>query len=255
MIYVFQRMLLLGILATGTLQAHFQTVIPSHNHIDHGSQQLHVDYRFMHPFEQTCMTMEKPTKAGLFLKENDIDVTNQLKSVKQDGCMAWALDTEIKRPGDYLLYVDPVPYFEPAEGKYIRHLTKTVVSAFGKEEGWDDLIGLKAEIKPLTRPYGLWEGNSFRGQVLYKGQPLSDVMVEVEFYNADSAKKAPYDSMITQVVKTDSQGIFEYVMPFAGWWGFAALIDDDVTITHPKDGKAYPVELGALIWVQTLPKP
>ena len=37
-------------------------------------------------------------------------------------------------------------------------------------------------------------------------------------------------------------------MPVSGWWGFAALIDDDETIE--KDGKKYPVELGAVIWVE-----
>jgi hypothetical protein len=29
--------------------------------------------------------------------------------------------------------------------------------------------------------------------------------------------------MITQVVKADANGVFTYGVPFAGWWGFAAL--------------------------------
>ena len=54
---------------------------------------------------------------------------------------------------------------------------------------------------------------------------------------------------MTQVVNTNEQGEFSFVMPLEGWWGFAALIDDDQKIKH--EGKEYPVELGAVIWVQT----
>ena len=45
------------------------------------------------------------------------------------------------------------------------------------------------------------------------------------------------------------EGEFSFAMPLEGWWGFAALIDDDQKIKH--EGKEYPVELGAVIWVQT----
>jgi len=37
------------------------------------------------------------------------------------------------------------------------------------EEGWDQPLGLKAEILPLTRPYGLWAGNTFCGKALFNG--------------------------------------------------------------------------------------
>jgi len=72
--------------------------------------------------------------------------------------------------------------------------------------------------------------------------------IEVEFYNSGKKVKAPTDAHITQVVKADGNGVFSYAMPYAGWWAFAALIDDDVKIK--KDGKQYPVELGGLIWVK-----
>lgn len=57
--------------------------------------------------------------------------------------------------------MEPKPYFEPAEDCYIIHYTKTVVSAFGLE-GWDRELGLKTEIVPLTRPFGLYAGNVFQ---------------------------------------------------------------------------------------------
>ena len=61
--------------------------------------------------------------------------------------------------------------------------------------------------------------------------------------------KPPAEPYITQVIKADKNGVFTYAMPKAGWWGFAALNTADYTIK--KDGKDYPVEIGAVIWVKT----
>ncbi|MDD2468761.1 MAG: DUF4198 domain-containing protein, partial [Desulfobulbus sp.] len=77
--------------------------------------------------------------------------------------------------------------------------------------------------------------------------------VEIEYLNEskDNPKKVlpPSDPFITQVVKTDANGIFTYAMPRAGWWGFAALSTADWTLKH--DGADKPVELGAVMWVHT----
>lgn len=238
-------------LSANLAMGHFLTVVPESDHAQEQSKKMTVEYMFMHPFEQTYMEMVKPRKAGVFLKGKDTDVTGALKSKKYDGFQGWTLEHTFARPGDYLFYVDPVPYFESAEGKFIRHQTKVTVSAFGQEEGWDERVGLKAEILPLTRPYGLWAGNTFSGQILMSGKPVPNAEIEVEYYNEGSKVKAPHDSMITQVIKADSNGVFNYSMPYKGWWGFAALMEDDKKVKNPKDGKMYPVELGAVFWVKT----
>ena len=36
-----------------------------------------------------------------------------------------------------MFYMEPKPYWEPAEDCFIIHYTKTVVTAFGDDEGWD----------------------------------------------------------------------------------------------------------------------
>ena len=59
----------------------------------------------------------------------------------------------------------------------------------------------------------------------------------------------PSDPFITQVIKTDADGLFTYAMPRAGWWGFAALTTADWSIK--KDGIDKPVEIGAVYWVHT----
>jgi cobalt/nickel transport protein len=106
------------------------------------------------------------------------------------------------------------------------------------------------EIEPLVRPYGLWTGNIFRGIVKRNFQPVPFAEIEVEYYNVDRATHVPAAPYVTQVIKADSQGVFSYVMPKAGWWCFAALVDGDKKMKNPS-GEMVDVELGGLIWVQT----
>ncbi len=235
------------ILLTTVLNAHFQVILPE-NDIVTSTKTQKIQLNFMHPFEQTQMRMKKPNAFGYFLDGKKVDLTNKLQSIKLDNFQAWSYEQKFKEMGDYIFFVDPVPYFEPSEGKFIRHLTKTIIDVHNAGEGWDSEVGLKAEIIPLTRPYSLYKGNFFSGTVLYKGKPVPYAEIEVEFYN-DKGLTAPTDNHITQVIKADKNGVFHYAMPFKGWWGFAALIEDDKTIK--KDGKEYPIELGALIWVKT----
>jgi len=179
---------------------------------------------------------------------------NTLKEVKikdraGENFTAYKTNYALKAPGDHIFYVEPKPYWEPAEESFIVHYTKVVVNSLGMEEGWDQEVGLKTEIVPLTRPYGLWTGNVFQGIVKVNGKPAPFTEVEVEYYNEDGSVKAPADPMITQVIKADENGVFTYSIPKAGWWGFAALNTDDAALTH--EGKEYPVEIGAVLWVKT----
>ena len=113
----------------------------------------------------------------------------------------------MKKPGTYQFVMEPKPYWEPAEDCFIIHYIKTVVAAFGGEDGWDEPAGLKTEIVPLTRPFGNYAGNVFQGRVLLDGKPVPGAEVEVEFYNRDGKYEAPNDYMITQVIRTDTDGI------------------------------------------------
>ncbi|MDA7848289.1 DUF4198 domain-containing protein [Sulfurospirillum sp.] len=242
------KLILLSILfLTSVLNAHFQVIKPE-NDVVTDSKIQKIELSFMHPFEQTYMEMKKPNSFGYFLDGKKVVLTDKLVNTKVKGFQTWSYEQKFKNIGNYLFFVDPVPYFEPSEGKFIKHLTKTIIDVHNAGEGWDSEVGLKAEIVPLTRPYSLYTGNIFSGTVLYKGKPVPFAEIEVEFYN-DTKKSAPTDSHITQVIKADKNGVFHYAMPFKGWWGFAALIEDDVKIKH--EGKEYPVELGALIWVKT----
>ena len=242
------KLLLVLSLLASVASAHFGVVIPSNSTIDDPSQAKEkITYKFTHPFEGMMMNLDKPIEAGVFVNGKKEIISNLVE--KKDGKMSYyEAEYNVKDPGIYQFYMDPKPYFEPAENIFIRHITKTVVDAYGYGEGWDEQIGLKTEIIPLTRPYALYKGNIFSGKVLYKGKPAKNTIVEVEYLNLKGLK-APGEDYITQEVKTNEFGEFSFAMPLAGWWGFSALSQDDEKIK--KDGKDYPVEIGAVIWVET----
>jgi len=230
--------------------AHFGLIIPSDDIVSKGDEKkIGLQIKFIHPFEGQYMNMERPKAVGVMVDGKRDDLLPVLKRKMVKGFSTWEAAYRIKGPGDHIFFVEPEPYWEPAEESFIIHYTKVIVNALGREEGWDDEVGLKTEITPLTRPYGLWAGNVFQGIVKVNGKPVPYAEVEVEYYNEEGKIKPPADPYITQVVKADANGVFTYAMPKAGWWGFAALSTADFKLKH--EGKEYPVEIGAVLWVKT----
>lgn len=223
--------------------AHFLTFLSNTQNIEEQNEaKLSFDISFIHPFEQSGMMMEKPK---LFLNHTNQELP--LTQTQKFNEKAWKSQYQVKKPELLQFFIQPQAYFEPSEEKFIVHVPKMIVSAFGIEEGWDEPLGLKYEIIPMVKPFALYAGNSFQGIVLHNGKPASYVDVEVELYN-EFGLKAPTGAHITQVVKTNANGEFSFTMNHKGWWGFAALIEEG-ELKH-SNGKMYPVENGALIWIK-----
>jgi cobalt/nickel transport protein len=248
----------IGLATSG--HAHFGALIPADDIIgQEDGKNLELAVKFIHPLELHYMEMARPVQFGVLQNGRKTDLLATLgeskgKAPEQDrDFTTWRTTYQVKRPGDYTFYLEPAPYWEPAEDLFIVHYTKVCVNALGLEEGWDQPVGFETEIIPLTRPYGLWTNNLFTGRVLIKGKPAAGAEVEVEYLNESpgnpSLVKAPSDPYVTQVVKTDANGVFSYAMPRAGWWGFAALSEADWKLR--KDGLEKGVEIGAVYWVHT----
>ncbi len=233
------------------VSAHFQVLVPSTEIVTaDGDRTINLDMVFTHPMEDgPAMEMAAPKQFGVLVDGRRTDLARTLRSRKVQGKTAWSAAYEVKRPGDHVFFLEPAPYWEPAEQKMIVHYTKVVVHALGEEDGWDAMVGFPVEIEPLVRPYGLWTGNLFRGIVKKDGKPVPFAEIEVEYLNTGGAVKPPADVFVTQVIKADANGTFAYAMPRAGWWSFAALLDGDKPMKNPQ-GKDVDVELGALIWVK-----
>jgi cobalt/nickel transport protein len=246
---------------TPSAWAHFGTIIPSDDIVtQEDAKTITLEVKFIHPMEMHYMEMAKPKRFGVMFKEKTEDLLGSLQSAQgkaphqEQNFTFWKASYAVKKPGDYTFFVEPVPYWEPAEDKFIVHYTKVCVDALGLQEGWEKPVGLETEIVPMTRPYGFWTGNLFTGQVLLKGKPVPNAEVEIEYLNESPDNKeivkAPSDPYVTQVVKADKNGVFSYAMPKAGWWGFAALMDAPWKLK--KDGKDKKVEIGAVYWVRTI---
>lgn len=235
--------------AYGMVFAHYGMIVPSDSMVMQGeNRKVKVTLSFSHPFEGEGMELEKPKIFGVMANGKKQDLLGKLKNARVMGHTAWDIEYTIKRPGIYMFHMEPAPYWEPAEDCFIVHYTKTVVTAFGDDEGWDEEIGLKTEIVPLSKPFGLYAGNVFQGIVKMDGKLVPYCEVEVEYYNQNGRAEAPTDYMVTQTIKADENGVFTYAVPKAGWWGFAALNTSDEKLKH--NGEEKDIEIGAVIWVE-----
>lgn len=255
MIQTLIRALVLSVaagLAPAPAFAHFLELIPSADVLPQGGD-VTLDMRFTHPFDGgPIMRLDRPVRVGVVANGQRTDLTATLSEPGAPG-EGFRATHRLAEPGAAVFFVEPTPYFEPAEDKFIVQFTKVIVDSWASGEGWDALIGLPVEIVPLTRPTGLWSGNLFQGRVLRDGQPVPGVPVEVEYRNDDRIV-APDDSFVTQVTTTDGDGVFTWAMPRAGWWGFAALTESPTRLAAP-DGREVPVEAGAVIWVKATAMP
>lgn len=229
--------------------AHFGMVIPSDQMVMPGENAtIDIALMFWHPFEGVGMDLAKPARFQAVVNGQPQNLLVTLKSDRIGKHQIWKAAYKIPRPGVYVFFMEPRPYWEATEGCFIIHYTKTVVTAFGDDEDWDREIGLKTEIVPLAKPYGLYAGNLFRGIVKLHGKPVPYSDVEVEYYNVEKKYTAPTDYMVTQTIKADKNGVFTYAAPWAGWWGFAALNRAKYKLNH--NGQEKDVEIGAVIWMK-----
>lgn len=239
-------------LAATAAYAHFVVLLPSTDSLSaDDSRNLTLEILFTHPMAQgPVMEMALPRQFGVVVAGKKHDLLSSLKVRKLEGRSTYTAQFEVQQEGDHLFYIEPAPYWEKTERKWIIHYTKVIVDSLGAEDAWDQLVGMPVEIEPLVRPYGLWTGNSFRGIVRHNGKPVPFARVEVEYYNQGKQVKIPGDAFVTQVIKADANGVFCYTMPRAGWWGFVALVDGP---QRPgPDGKPAAVELGGAIWVKAV---
>lgn len=247
-------MTMLFILYAQTSIAHFGMVIPDENIVLQEKKNTTFSLSFSHPFENIGMDLVKPAKFTVTTHGQTTDLTDTLQPAVFMKHASWKTNFTFKKPGVYHFAMEPTPYWEPAEDVSIIHYTKTIIGVFGDDEGWDEPAGLPTEIIPLLRPFGNYAGNSFTGQVLLDSKPAAGAEVEVEFFNRDNSLQAPGDYHVTQVIKTDTNGIFSFTCPMVGWWGFAALSEADYTIKDPA-GNEKGVEIGAVLWIYLDPLP
>lgn len=188
---------------------------------------------------------EAPRNVPAFTTQRE-DLLGDLEEIRYQGKKAWAAHVALNAPGLYQLTTETRPFWNEERGVFEQQFVKTILPVFGAEQGWDAAAGLKFEVLPLTRPFGLMAPALVTGDVRLSGESLADRMVRIARLNTEN-RPLPTDWHTVQVVKTNASGEFSFICPLPGWWAFMATAPGDV-LKGP-DGQPKPLEMRAVFWV------
>ncbi|SOB99977.1 DUF4198 domain-containing protein [Rhodobacter maris] len=244
------------ILLPGAAAAHFQSIY-AETPVLTAPGDVPLRLIFWHPFENGhVMDMGVPTTFYMVHRGEKTDLSDRLSQISFQGAensaVAYAASVPVKKAGDYVLVLDPAPYYEQTEDIYIEQITKAYLNRAEMPTDWSDAQGLPTEIVPLNKPYAVVTGSTFSGQVLSAGQPVAGAEIEVEYIAAlpdmaTNTVEAPRAHPLpggTLTAITDANGTFTFGIPKAGWWGFAAL-----GVGPEKSFEGKELSQDAVIWV------
>ncbi len=242
-----------------TAWSHFQLVYTPDVVLEEPAE-LPIRLVFAHPFSNGfTMDMGEPEDFFVVHRGDRTDLKPTLEPITWTGsentAAAYQTQYRVKRNGDYIFVLQPAPYFEESEDKFIQQITKSFVNKGGIPTDWSEPIGLPTEIVPLNKPYLAYVGSTFSGVVLSNGQPVPGAEIEIEYVAATpdlAANAFPKEGTVPApsgavVAVTDANGTFTFGLPRAGFWGFAAL---DVGPDKEHEGK--PLSQDAVIWVHAV---
>lgn len=250
-----------------TVSAHFEVLYTPTVEVE--SREVQLTNFFSHPYAGKHLMKSGLTADGKVLGLKDAFVvhrgtkTSLIKSLKKveystEETKAPGYDfsiTNMKSMGDYAVVIVPHPYWEPAENLYIQQITKLFIAKVEPGEDWATRCAEgHTEIIPFTNPYGVTPGSLFRAKVVdNEGKPVEGALVEVEFlnYKVDMEKHTfsgsptiTNDKKGNATIVTDVNGIFSFIPPTEGYWGFAAL-----SAGSDKTYKGKELEQDPVIWI------
>ena len=232
-----------------SLFAHFQIIYTPSSIIEASNNKVDFIISFTHPFDSGLTMDIGKNEAGEIKglkefysihKENKTDLMPFLKKGEFESAenKAFAYTFEFDKEagfrggGDWVLVAVPHPYFEAADDGYIQQITKVFINKAGLSTDWQSRVAEGyPEILPLVKPYDIWEGGVIRALVLDSdGKPVPYAQVEFENMNYDvdmANKKFTGEPKLQKagagMIMADNTGVFEFIPPCPGYWGFAAL--------------------------------
>lgn len=244
-------------------QAHFQMIYTPELLRDRGGE-VTLKMPFTHPAESGhVMAVDAPLAFYKVLKGKKTDLLDTIKPSKWTSAEntgdSYEATVKLRGLGDHVFVMEPAPYLEESEDIYIQQITKNIVNVGSLPTDWNEELGLKAEIVPLTKPYAIYEGGNFVGVVKGGGEPVPFAEIEVEYMNYEPDMEndrfsdkgnmtPPADAFITMTIFADANGTFNFSIPKAGQWGFAAL-----GVGSDTEYKGKELSQDAVIWVQAHP--
>lgn len=212
----------------------------------------------MHPFRSEGVPLDMPQlfavlrydeatpqKDGVWQPERR-DLLGDVQEIRYMNCKAWGANVALTRPGLYQFLIEGRPWWDAAQGCFLRHYVKTVLPVYGVERGWHLPVGHRVEILPRTRPFGLMAPALFAGTAILDGKPLAAAPVRMLRINMEKhTVPTPWHEALVAI--TGAQGEFAFVLNQPGWWVCLAEANGD-PLKGP-DGQAKPVIMGALFWL------
>ncbi|WP_022852974.1 DUF4198 domain-containing protein [Thermodesulfatator atlanticus] len=171
---------------------------------------------------------------------------------------AWKARYLPTKIGDYYLVLHSDPTLIPGTYEVWEEIVK-VPFHVEREGSWQKNLGLKAEIIPYNRPYGITKAGLFRGRLLLDGKPLSQTLIQVVRFNGVflTGKELPQDRLgkrddarMYYSLYTDENGDFSLTFPQEGWWLISAKIPFG---NHRIGNSTYPMFLRASMWLYVYP--
>lgn len=145
-------------------------------------------------------------------------------------------ESNVTEPGTYVIEtvrLDPPMYYTKlASGDYIPksadqlngeeketaqqsygyyQFTKSYVTLHKPNDGWKNVLGHPLEIVPLSHPNTVYEGDSLKVKLLYKGEPLSNATINA----IDQGFRFKNHGEVPISAKTDEQGVATITFPEA----------------------------------------
>lgn len=171
-----------------------------------------------HPAEAKWLAFARPDQVTVYAPDGAVfDATPSLTSVGEPSGGEWQARFKPIQTGDHVaLYRGRSRIGKTRFDDAI----KVVVHAGGAPKGWDRTVGTPVEFVPLTRPYALPKGASFRARLLVGGKPMANKIVGLEHLSATPPPKGKFPSELHMIrqERTNAQGEFTVTLPEEGWW-------------------------------------
>ena len=214
----------------------------------------------MRPADHSCLDMERPQLVSVVrfdaqspeerghLVGDRRDLLGDIEEIRYSDSRAWGVNVAIGKPGLYHFMMETRPRWSESRQRYEQDFVKTTVPVYGESRGWEQPCGLRLEIVPRTRPFGLAAPCLFSAQVRWQDAPLPGAKVRMYRIATEKTPQplpTPWHGSLE--ASADGDGNAAFVLTRSGWWCCVAETDGE-PLKGP-DGESRPLRFGGVFWL------
>lgn len=216
------------LVAAPFVRAHYPMLIVDRPFLTPGDT-VTIDYTVGHPYVNDRFPVTRPTRVRVFTpvtgpQDLTARVTTETVTHQDQPLEVHRVTYTPKKTGDYVFSWEMPIYKEPPK-RLVIDFAKVVVHVGEDQIGWWTRVRTPLEIVPLTRPYAIRVGDTFRGQVFEGPGPMAGGVVEGETYTDVMPYPAPELAFTRRAERTDPNGVFSMTLDKAGWWLISVATD------------------------------